>query len=295
MKLTQGGRSRGPGLATLGLAAFCLAAGPVRSASADGDDDLVARVATTSSAAGASGRTGGANEKAVTPIERAKRLMAGCQELFESVRDYTCTFHKREMVNGKLTGLHIMNMKVRNEPFSVYVKFQQPHQGREGIYVSGQNNGKVLVHDVGVAKVLAGTMKLDPRGGMAMEDNRHPVTEVGIGHLIETLVERWEEELVPGQVDVTIEENAKVQGRPCDLIVSTHAERKSGYAYHLVKVYIDHELGVPIRFEAYDWPKKPGGKPELVEEYTYLNLKLNAGLREGDFDPNNKHYSFGRF
>ncbi len=218
-----------------------------------------------------------------------------CQERFESVRDYTCLFQKRELVNGKLTGLHQMNLKVRNAPFSVYIKFQQPHAGREAIYVTGKNNGKVLVHDVGVAKVLTGTMKLDPRGSMAMEDNRHPVTEAGIGHLINTLVDRWSIELQPGESEVTIDENARLHGRPCDLIISTHPERGPEFLYHLVKVYIDHELGVPVRFEAYDWPKKPGGKPELVEEYDYSNIRLDAGLKDDDFDVSNKAYSYGRF
>ena len=48
-----------------------------------------------------------------------------------------------------------------------------------------------MAHDVGIAKFLAGTMHLDPRGSMAMEDNRHPVTEAGIGALIETVAKRW--------------------------------------------------------------------------------------------------------
>ena len=65
--------------------------------------------------------------------------------------------------------------------------------------------------------------------------------------------------------------------------------------FHRVRLYIDKELGLPIRFEAYDWPKHRGAEPELAEEYTYSELKLNVGLTELDFDVANSAYSFGRF
>jgi hypothetical protein len=60
-------------------------------------------------------------------------------------------------------------------------------------------------------------------------------------------------------------------------------------------ISIDKELNLPIRFEAYDWPARPGHEPLLMEEYTYSNLRLNVGLKERDFDPNNTQYSYGRF
>ncbi len=53
-----------------------------------------------------------------------------------------------------------------------------------------------------------------------------------------------------------------------------------------------YELNVPIRYESYDWPTEKGGEPILVEEYTYLNLKLNNGLTDLDFDVNNPKYQF---
>ncbi len=78
------------------------------------------------------------------------------------------------------------------------------------------------------------------------------------------------------------------------MIESTHAVKQPGFLYHMVKVYIDTEHNLPIRFEAYEWPR--AGRPaELVEEYTYSDLKLNVGLTGRDFDPANKGYSFGRF
>ena len=37
---------------------------------------------------------------------------------------------------------------------------------------------------------------------------------------------------------------------------------------------------------------KAGAEPELMEEYTYLNLKLNNGFTDADFDIKNPNYRF---
>ena len=76
--------------------------------------------------------------------------------------DYTCTFYKRERINGRLTPLYVMEMKARTKPRSIYFKFADPYKGREAIFVEGQNGGKILAHEVGFTKLLAGTLELDP-------------------------------------------------------------------------------------------------------------------------------------
>jgi hypothetical protein len=228
-------------------------------------------------------------------IMRAKAEIAACQERFRSVKDYTCTFLKRERIDGRLTAPHIMAMKARTSPNSVYVKFQQPNKGREAIFVRGRNRDRIVCHDVGLTKVLAGTMHLDPHGSMAMEENRHPVTEAGIGNLIDTVAKHWAVELTPGESVVTFHDDVKVGELRCTMIESVHPQRGPNFLFHKVKLFIDHEQGLPVRFEAFDWPKHPGAAPELVEEYSYVDLKLNVGLRDHDFDPANQQYSFGRF
>ena len=63
------------------------------------------------------------------------------------------------------------------------------------------------------------------------------------------------------------------------MIESTHPVRRPEFLHYRVRVFIDQELGLPIRFEAYDWPKHPRSEPELVEEYSYIQFKLNVGLQ----------------
>ncbi len=229
------------------------------------------------------------------PIAQAKRAISDCRSRYLRIRDYTCTFMKRERLDGRLTPKHVMEMKSRTEPLSIYFKFRAPNCGREAIYVKGLHGGRVLAHDVGLGRWIAGTMKLDPNGSMAMGASRHPITEAGIGPLIETVAQRWADELSPDESQVTFHTGIEFDDRPCTLIESIHPHSQSGFLFHKVKLYIDHELGLPTRFEAYDWPTYPGASPELVEEYIYRNVRIDVGLRDEDFDPANRGYSFGRF
>ncbi len=38
--------------------------------------------------------------------------------------------------------------------------------------------------------------------------------------------------------------------------------------------------------------RTPGDKPELLEAYTYLDLKINPGFTDMDFNPKNPDYGF---
>jgi hypothetical protein len=229
------------------------------------------------------------------PISRAIRTIKECQTRFQSVSDYTCLFYKRERINRRMTPLFMMAMKERTKPKSIYFKFEDPYRGREAIYVEGRNQGRILAHDVGITKFLAGTMELDPSSSRAMEDNRHPISEAGIGALIDTVTRRWVTELSPDESVVLFDPEMMVGDRRCLMVESIHPRRQPHFFFHKVRLFIDSEFNLPIRFEAYDWPKHEGAPTELVEEYSYTNLKLNVGLGDQDFDTANRQYSFGRF
>ncbi len=230
-----------------------------------------------------------------TPIARALASIEVCQLRYRNIRDYTCTFSTRERIKGQLTPLHVLMMKVRTQPRSIYLKFRQPTPGREAIYIVGRNNGKVLTHDVGLNKLLAGTLRLDPIGVLAMEDSLHPISEAGIGPLLDTLHTRWSSELDPSESVLAFRDDQTVGTRRCTMIEATHPHPKPRFMFYRVRLFIDDELGLPIHFDAYDWPSSPQAPAVMVEEYTYSDLRLNVGLSDLDFDATNGHYSFGRF
>ena len=228
----------------------------------------------------------------------------GLKRLDNEVRDYSCQLVKRERVGGVLGDYYYMYAKVRHEkqvngkvvvPFSVYLRFLKPDgvKDREVLYVDGQNDGKLIARNGGKRFAYV-TTELDPEGEMAMRDNRHPVTSFGFKTLVERLVEGTVQEIMSDTpCDVKFFRNAKVDDRVCTCIEVTSPEHTADARFHSVKLYIDNELQVPINYMAYEWPKKKGDEPVLVEQYTFRDIKLNVGFRDIDFDRKNPKYGFG--
>ena len=107
------------------------------------------------------------------------------------------------------------------------------------------------------------------------------------------LIEVGENDMQYGECYVWRNENAKVGDRPCISITVMHPFKRTGFIFHIARIFIDKELMVPLHYESYDWPDKPGDPPPLLERYTYTNVKMNPGLTDADFDPKNPEYHFG--
>ena len=209
------------------------------------------------------------------------------------IKDYTAIMTKQENINGELQEAQVMEIKFRQEPFSVYLKFRYPKKinGQEAIYVHGQNDSRLIAHGVGVERTF-GTQKLDPEGFIAMRGNKYPITDLGILNLIDKLLEVGRRDSKFGECDVEYFEDVKVDDRVCTLIQVTHPVPRKSFQFHIARIYVDKELNLPIRYESYDWPKKEGDDPILIEAYTYQKLKINVGLTDKDFDYKNSAYNY---
>jgi len=230
------------------------------------------------------------------PLEPALELAAkGLASLQATIQDYSCTMVKRERIDGKLGEHQYMFAKVRRAPFSVYLYFLGPEdvKGQEVIYVDGKNDNNMLAHAGSGVRAMVGTVSLKPQSMLAMTGNRYPITEFGVERLAERLVEVAEHDKQFGECEVNFFPNAKVNGRICTCVQVVHPVPRRNFRFHLARVFIDDELLIPIRYEAYDWPHEAGGQPVLMEEYTYMNVKTNQGFTDADFDPANPSYKFG--
>ena len=207
----------------------------------------------------------------------------------EALSDYECIFHKRERHGRKLLS-HKMVLKYRHEPFSVYMKYIDPYAGREVLYVDGKFNNKLLAHETGL-KGLAGTLAFDPVCTEAMAECRYPVTKIGMHQMMATVLEQWKSEERISRCEVTYYPNAKLGDRDCKVIATTHPKELPGLKFCKTRLYIDKETNLPVRVEQYGFPTKKNDEP-LLEEYTYSELRLNAGLDDFDFSPKNSSYAF---
>ncbi len=229
----------------------------------------------------------------------------GLAELRENVRDYTCTVIRRERIGGALRPYEFMSAKVREPrtnadgdvttPQSVYVKFLKPESvaGREALFVKGRDSDKMLVRRGGT-RLAYMTTYLDPEAPIAMEVNRYPITEIGFARLVERLLEVCREDMKYGEAEVNYFEGAKIGDRVCTRITVEHPEPRDHFRYHRAVIFLDDERGLPLGYASYTWPQTPEGKPQLIEEYIYTDVKLNVGLTDADFEPDNPEYGFQR-
>jgi Protein of unknown function (DUF1571) len=220
-----------------------------------------------------------------------------------TVKDYQCTLVKRERIGNELHDYEYMDASIRNRkvengrittPLSVYIKFRKPDSvaGREVLWVEGQNNNKLLAHEGGRIGAFTPAVWLAPEGAVAMRGNRYPLSEVGIENLVKKLIEKGERDRNRDECEVQFFKDAKINGRPCTLLEVKHPVARDYFDFHIAQIYIDTEYNVPIRYAAYTWPEAGSDKPVLLEEYTYLKLKLNVGLTDNDFSERNKNYGF---
>ena len=93
-------------------------------------------------------------------------MARGALAKVDSLADYEGTLTKRELINGALT-TQMMQVRVREKPFAVYLKYSGPNAGREVLFDSSQDPAQLLVHEGSGIKSLAGTVTLpvnDPAG-----------------------------------------------------------------------------------------------------------------------------------
>jgi hypothetical protein len=227
------------------------------------------------------------------PLVPALQMANSSMNTLLTIKDYSATMIKRERISGKLNEPEYMYLKVRHQPFSVYMFFLGPPaiRGQEAMYVEGKNNGNLLGHGVGIKKI-AGTVSLQPTGAMAMAGQRYPITEIGILNLTKRLIEVGEADKQYGECDVKFFKEAKINNRLCTCIQVLHPVPRKNFKFNVARVFVDDQLNIPVRYESYDWPEKQGGQPQLIEEYTYTDIKINNGFTDADFDENNSQYHF---
>lgn len=219
-----------------------------------------------------------------------------------NIDDYTCTLIRRERVAGKLGKHEFLKLKVRHEveqedeviiPFSVYLHFEKPAKvaGREALYIAGKHGGKVFVRRGGQrSSYLSSYVKPDSR--LAMRENRYPITDIGFKRMVERLINVIENDLKYDECEVNFYTGAKVNDRSCTRIEVIHPIEREHFRFQRAMVFVDDEDKLPIGYASFFWPEEPGGKPRLLEEYVYTDIKLNVGLADEDFDRDNPAYGF---
>lgn len=227
-------------------------------------------------------------------VQKFEAVVDAALDKLQTIPDYTYHLRKHERVGEDLQDPQFLFTKIRHQPFSVYLKFTNPAnvQGKEAIYVEGQNGGKLVGHGVGFQKIF-GTQKLDPKSALAMMGNRNPITDAGMKNILLKLKQNLARpEVTAAYQFVMLDEDALVDKRPCFCLEIRNPKPERDNLYARSRITFDRQWGLPVRFQRWYYGQPSGGKELLVEDYTYEQVKFNCGLTDKDFDPENQEYGF---
>jgi negative regulator of sigma E activity len=120
-----------------------------------------------------------------------------------------------------------------------------------------------------------------------MKGSRHPVTDSGLENLVTLISENLARGRRAGESVVRNHGRETVYGRRTQKVeIIFPKDRTEGYYSYRAELNLDLEKKLPIRVRIYDWDDM------LVESYGYEDVRLDAGLTEADFDPENPEYRF---
>ena len=207
------------------------------------------------------------------------------EEAYAEATNYTARFHKQQRVAGTLLHKETILIKFRR-PFSLYMRWiAAPNEGSELLYVQGWNENLARVHKGGFFRFI--TRNLDPTNPRLMSSNLRPLTDMGIDFFLKTVAVNVRKAVKAGELSVHERGEEPVYGRKTHIFeVVFPKDRTKGYDAYRMIINRDIESKILIRIQLYDWDDHP------FELYGYEDLKLNAGLTDADFDPENPDYHF---
>ena len=232
------------------------------------------------------------NEAKRILLESAKRSLARVDRL----ESYTATFHRQERVAGVLGPEQVADLKIRNHPFAIYLKFQTPKPGKEVVYAEGHHDNKLIAHNGDWTRRLIPRLAVAPDSALAMVDSRHPVTDAGLLNLSRKLLRFRILDLGDDDATTALDRTTLADGRDCLRSIHDHSKPDDGRPFCHVEILYDPVTQIPFQISSYDFPEPNHTGPlNLAERYSYENLNLDAHLTPTDFDPANPEYAFMRF
>lgn len=195
---------------------------------------------------------------------------------YERVRDYVCLYEKEERAisHGELQTIRLSFRK----PFDVRMDWlnDRGEVDQTAVYRAGANDGKLLARQKGLLGGLMGTLRLDPNESLALEDSRHPVTEVGLGKIID----RAQRDATDAQIASRFVGEEVLDGRPAYEFefAAQGSEPVSGLPdARKALIWVDRELKLPVKLELYD------AANALLERHRFKDVRVNVKLTDNTF------------
>jgi len=203
-----------------------------------------------------------------------------------SVRDYTCTFTKQELVRGHMSDVQVMEAHFRERPFSVRLKWiKNRDKCSRVLYVADRwvDKGKQMaVAEPGpIARIFVPYVMRPIHGTDAQKSSRRTIDQFGMRNSLELVLKYCRLAREKKILDFTYVGNEKVDGRET-LVFERHlpyTDDKGAWPDHALVVHSDKELLLPTLCVAY----ADDEKKQLLGRYQLSDIKLNRNLPDKVF------------
>ena len=211
-----------------------------------------------------------------TDLESGPIAWSEIASSYERVVDYVCLYDKEEQSISKGA-----QQKIRfyfRKPFDVRMEWLDARGGvdQTAVYRQGFNDGNVLAHESGLLGTLTGTLQLDPNESLALSDSGHPITDVGIGKIID----RARKDATNPRIASNFSGEESLDGRPAYKFEFT-AIGDAGVgglaAARIALIWIDRDLKLPVKLELYDAARA------LLERHQFKQMRVNQKLGDKIF------------
>lgn len=217
-------------------------------------------------------------------LQRQIELLDKGSRWLRATNGYTGTLERQERVGDELEDTDTINIALRHEPFSVRLDWGE--NGRRVVFIDGQNDGKMLVREAGLASLL-GTVRIDPHGRLAMRRSKYTIDETGILALAERLLgERREDLKHPNQVRCRMGTPAQIGDRIARPFIVEYLDRHQTPGYGKSTTWLEEDTGLPLAVEYFDIPNAvdSANRDSLLARFVFSDLEFRADLLDSDFE-----------
>lgn len=204
-----------------------------------------------------------------------------------TVRDYTCTFTKQELLGDKLSQEQIMKAYFRQKPLSVRLEWKKnPDKVSRALYVADKwvEDGQqmALVEPAGaIAQLFVSYVFRPIHGEEASQSSRRSIDQFGLRNTLNLSIKFALLSREKNKLDLAYKGTDEFDGRPTLVF-----ERRLPYTGEggiwpdrLLVLHMDREMLLPTLCSAY----ADDDKKVLLGRYQITDVKLNANLPDSAF------------
>lgn len=203
-----------------------------------------------------------------------------------SVRDYTCTFAKQELVRGKMSAEQVMNAMFREKPFSVRLEWvKNRDKCSRVLYVADRwvkDRAQMAVVEPGpIARLFVPYVMRAIDGRDAKKSSRRTINQFGLRNSLLLTLKYALLAREQGILDFTYQGTGRVDGRETLAFERRlpYTDEQGLWPDRVLVVHVDRELLLPTLCECY----ADDDKQVLLGRYKNSNIQLNVNLPDSVF------------